>query len=208
MIVCDNIIFELQKFGGVSKYWAKNIEQIDKSFLDICFLEGLSALNNYHRSQLSLSKKIIHEKSPAILKKFLTTPKFDTRIFHSSYYRISNRSEINIVTIHDFINELFPSRFSDKFLSFIKKNACIKADKIITVSNNTKKDLLNLYPSINPEKVKVIYNGVDEEFYPEQFSDYFKIKNKLINPRSYFFLSAIGVIVKIFPMFWISFQSP
>ena len=199
MIVCDNIIFELQKFGGVSKYWAKNIEQIDKSVLDVCFLEGSGTLNNYHRKQLSLSKKIIHEKSPTILKKFLIAPKFDSSIFHSSYYRISNRSEINIVTIHDFINELFPSRFSDKFLSFIKKNACIKADKIITVSNNTKKDLLNLFPSINPEKVTVIHNGVDEEFYPEQFSDYFKIENKLINPRSYFFFVGNRGYCKNFP---------
>jgi glycosyltransferase involved in cell wall biosynthesis len=44
-----------------------------------------------------------------------------------------------------------------------------KSDGIICVSENTKKDLLRFYPMIDESKIKVIYNGVGEEF--------FKLKN-------------------------------
>lgn len=185
MIVCDNIIFELQRFGGVSKYWAKNIEYLDKSTLDVSFLEGINAKNNYYRNQIKLNGKIINDNNPSFIKKFFN-PKIKANIFHSSYYRISNNSKINIVTIHDFINELYPSRITDKVLSIKKKKACFKASKILTVSENTKKDLLKLYSSIDPEKIEVIYNGVDDEFYPEKIFNIFEINKRYILPNLYF----------------------
>ena len=40
------------------------------------------------------------------------------------------------------------------------------ADAIVVISENTKKDLLSFFPNIYPSKVRVIYNGVSDDFFP------------------------------------------
>ncbi|WP_220797582.1 glycosyltransferase family 4 protein, partial [Paraclostridium bifermentans] len=87
-------------------------------------------------------------------------------IFHSSYYRIANqRNVINIVTVHDFTYEYFISGLAKKIHVLQKKNAIKKSDGIICVSENTKEDLIKFYPYIDENKIKVIYNGVSDDFY-------------------------------------------
>ena len=59
------------------------------------------------------------------------------------------------------IHELFPSYFPrQKKLSEIKKNAVERADHIICISENTRKDLIELF-KIPEEKTSVIYLGFD-----------------------------------------------
>ena len=49
--------------------------------------------------------------------------------------------------------------------SFCEKTAIEAADAVIAVSHGMKRDILRAYPSISPERVEVIHNGID----PEQF---------------------------------------
>ena len=76
-----------------------------------------------------------------------------------------------VITFHDLSFEHHPEFFSwrkriwQKFLMNTKQEAQ-KADKIIAVSESTKSDLVNLY-GIKPEKIKVIYSGVGNQFKPE-----------------------------------------
>jgi starch synthase len=49
--------------------------------------------------------------------------------------------------------------------SFCEKTAIEAADAVIAVSAGMKRDILRAYPAIAPERVEVIYNGID----PEQF---------------------------------------
>lgn len=73
-----------------------------------------------------------------------------------------------IVTIHDLIHFLFPHFFGPKikvevaryFLQEIKRRAVI----IFAVSQRTAEDLRVLF-SIPIEKIKIIYNGISEEFF-------------------------------------------
>lgn len=46
-----------------------------------------------------------------------------------------------------------------------KKRAIINAQGIICISNNTKNDLMKLFPKIDKKKIRVIYNGVSEEYF-------------------------------------------
>jgi Glycosyltransferase len=64
-----------------------------------------------------------------------------------------------VVTVHDMIPELFPTEFKGarKTLAY-KKKVILRADYIISVSDNTKRDLIDLY-GIDGKKVKVIYHG-------------------------------------------------
>lgn len=45
--------------------------------------------------------------------------------------------------------------------SFIEQSAYEAAKKVIAVSNGMRNDILSSYPNLDPEKVAVIYNGID-----------------------------------------------
>jgi alpha-maltose-1-phosphate synthase len=49
--------------------------------------------------------------------------------------------------------------------SFCERVALENADAVIAVSNGTKRDILAVYPAIDPARVHVIYNGIDTAQY-------------------------------------------
>lgn len=74
----------------------------------------------------------------------------------------------SVITCHDLAlfkhPELFPSKFISNQLFYTKvlfPNSLKKADKIIAVSENTKKDLIDQF-EVPSEKIKVIYEGTGQ----------------------------------------------
>jgi len=198
MIVCDNIVFELQRSGGISKHWAKTIERLDRSGLDISYIEAPSARENIFRKTLRLENKITTDSGPLLFRRLGVT-RSPGRIFHSSYYRISKLAQNNVVTIHDFMNEYFPKSFRDPILVRLKRRALDSADRIIVVSECTKRDLLKYYRGIDPGIVHVIYNGVDDEFNCETHTTSFSVCSRQIEPKSYFLYVGTRGYCKNFP---------
>src|SRR3990170_2180123 len=49
--------------------------------------------------------------------------------------------------------------------SFCERTAIENADAIIAVSGGMKRDVLTAYPSVDPERIRVVYNGIDTEQY-------------------------------------------
>ena len=49
--------------------------------------------------------------------------------------------------------------------SWMERTAILAADAVIAVSQGTRSDILRVYPEIDPERVHVIYNGIDLEEY-------------------------------------------
>jgi starch synthase len=45
--------------------------------------------------------------------------------------------------------------------SWMERTAILDADAVVAVSNGTKADILRVYPELSPEKIHVIYNGID-----------------------------------------------
>ncbi|HHE45750.1 MAG TPA: glycosyltransferase family 1 protein [Candidatus Moranbacteria bacterium] len=75
----------------------------------------------------------------------------------------------SVVVIHGLEYEFCPQAYAwkDKFyMRWTIKKSCQWANKIISVSENTKQDLIKLY-KIPPKKIEVIYEGVSDNF---QFS--------------------------------------
>ena len=65
-----------------------------------------------------------------------------------------------VVTIHDMSTFLFPSQRGEsvsKRLSIRTGKVLNRAKRVIAVSESTKKDILKFFPSINKNKIKVIY---------------------------------------------------
>ncbi|WP_430790840.1 glycogen synthase [Actinoplanes sp. G11-F43] len=56
--------------------------------------------------------------------------------------------------------------------SFCEKTAIEAADAIIAVSGGMRRDVLKAYPSVDPDRVHVVYNGIDTELYkPDRGTD-------------------------------------
>jgi len=103
----------------------------------------------------------------------------------------------SIVTIHDLAFKYFPGTFTKKDLfkiNLLTKIAISCADKIITISESSKKDILKFYPSTQPEKIKVIYHGFDRRIYERErdFQKERELKNKYgINGPYIIYIGAI-----------------
>jgi starch synthase len=49
--------------------------------------------------------------------------------------------------------------------SWMERTAILDADAIIAVSNGTRADIIKAYPDVSPERIHVIYNGIDLQQY-------------------------------------------
>lgn len=94
----------------------------------------------------------------------------ETALWHAPHYNvpfIKGRAKL-VVTIHDLIPWIFRkeffSRVQAQYAYFFFSRVVKLADKIIAVSEQTKRDLISFF-SAPPEKIKVIYEGVSPHFF-------------------------------------------
>lgn len=102
-----------------------------------------------------------------------------------------------VVTIHDLIFMRYPNLYSffDRKIHYYKfKYAANKADLVIAISEQTKKDIIT-YLNINPDKIKVIYQGCAPVFKEEIPSEFIEFTRKKYNLPLNFVLN-VGTIEK------------
>ena len=136
----DDIIYQLQPHGGVSTYWKEITSRIVNT-------------NDFEINRTIGSK----------ITRYLPVYT-NTQIFHSSYYRIPlGKSSKTVVTVHDFLYEYgYLQTLNASINIWQMKLAINRADAIICVSENTKKDLLSLYPKlINHPHIYVVGHGAN-----------------------------------------------
>ena len=174
-VFLDNIVFLLQKQGGISVFWYEFINRImqDADF-DCKFIDLPN--DNIFRKQLNIPLSDILDnrlnKLPVKLQRYVNPTIKEEGIFHSSYYRVGKGSQVcNVTTVHDFTYEYYFKGLPKLVHHFQKKNAILNSKKIICVSNNTKTDLLRFYPNLNDGQIEVIYNGVSDDYFPLQTGD-------------------------------------
>ncbi|HEX4998053.1 MAG TPA: glycosyltransferase family 1 protein [Terriglobia bacterium] len=72
-----------------------------------------------------------------------------------------------LVTVHDCVHLLFPAADSSRFQRFRDywrtSQVVRRASHILAVSNSTKEDLVNIF-DLDPERISVIYNALDDRF--------------------------------------------
>lgn len=173
----DPQVFWWQEAGGVSRYISElfhHLPRFDNVTVDL----PLKAHNNYHlmeygvnssnhirlinqlrfRGVTKLRNWISRNRSFAIDQ--ISKQEFD--IFFPSYYDPYFLPLIGkkpfVLTVHDMIHELFPQLLVDSDQVIPRKKRLIElADKVITVSQNTKDDILRIYPYIDGTKIEVIH---------------------------------------------------
>jgi glycosyltransferase involved in cell wall biosynthesis len=194
-IYLDTIVFRIQNFGGASTYWKEllsNFIQL-KHINIIVQSDNINELNNdgqYILKSINDSNKLLVEKTlPASILRYLPfTRRLPAKsIYHSSYYRTCfQKNVINIFTVHDFThNRGLASKFPRKLVHIgLTSLGLINANGIICISENTKRDLMHFFPKISENKIRVIYHGISEDFFPIKKTPdvYFKGLFHLDNP--------------------------
>lgn len=174
----DYQIFYLQKYGGISRYFV----ELTKHLNQITDCEA-KIIAPFHQNEYLLNKESEAFSIPLnpLLKKLSYNRLIDKRLFmnewmarkaceqntgsilHETYY--THRFKVRapkVITIHDMIYELYSTNSeAEKKIIKNKKQAIIEADKIIAVSQSTKKDLISLYPQVK-DKIEVVYHGISE----------------------------------------------
>ena len=90
-------------------------------------------------------------------------------VFHAPHYvlPVAVRSR-SVVTIHDCIHLMFPqylpNRAAYAYARGAMWSAAKRSDRILTVSEASKRDILHFF-NVPPEKIAVVYNGIDERFW-------------------------------------------
>jgi mannosyltransferase len=174
-VVFDNIIFSLQKSGGISVYWFELISRFLKEYTNDCtFIEAFGGTQNLFRKGFLIPADVITKDTtflPVQLARYLPVfaPSSEPAIFHSGYYRVpfAPRSKFKqVLTVHDFTYEKFTTGLKKEIHSLQKKLAINNADIIICVSESTRQDLLVYYPQCKNKDIRVIYNGVSHDYKP------------------------------------------
>lgn len=96
-------------------------------------------------------------------------------IFYSPYFGSVKTKVPSVYTLPDMIYEKFPNYFlssepgNQRFIA--EKRACFeRAALILPISKSAAHDLQEYYPNLAPDKIKVVYLGVDDLFLePHQF---------------------------------------
>ena len=157
----DYQIMLAQKFGGISRY----VYEVSKRLPSLGADVGMRAVynRNYYFSRRfglndssSLPKlAAFHLINKAARFFDLHQGKYD--IFHPTYYYADKFSGSKlIVTVHDMTHELYS--LNPRVIS-AKRKIIPQADRIIAVSENTKRDILKFFPALDPEIISVIYHG-------------------------------------------------
>lgn len=170
-VLLDNIIFYLQRSGGGSVYWIELVKRlVQAKDVSVTIIEPQGPVTNlFYDKAMFPAVRRCYEVIPKSILTFLSVGKAANSkfIFHSSYYRLArSKHAVNILTIHDFTPELYFKGLR-RFVHVTRKaRAITKADAIVCISENTKSDLLRLYPAIDPQNITVIYNGVSDDYFP------------------------------------------
>lgn len=169
-IYIDNIIFSLQRMGGISVVWYELLTRLLNSSFQLKIVEGKTLPDNPLRRSITIDQNYIIEKTVSNpFSRYLDVEieEKEKFIFHSTYYRLcNNKNAINITTVHDFTYEYYSSGLKKWIHHWQKGRAISKADYVIAISENTKKDILKFCTGIDEEKIKVIYNGVSHHYQP------------------------------------------
>jgi mannosyltransferase len=166
-ITFDCIIFGLQRFGGISSYWA----QLTSHALATGAFDFDLLLPKYVRSRAFSPEYFDRvarttEQLPASVSRYLPAKAHDGSVFHTSYYRLPRgRTGQYVVTVYDFIYERYRSGLARWVHNQQKLVSIRRADDVICISEYTRKDVLEFCPDIDPARVHVVPLAVDHGTY-------------------------------------------
>ena len=178
-----NIGFEAKRvfrnFTGLGNYSRATVKALSENFPENHYFLYTPETKGLLNSSLNLQANNITIRTAPVkalkaiwrilqINKNLAEDKID--IFHG----LSGELPLNIrksgipsvVTIHDLIFIRYPHYFKPIDRNIYKykfRKACINADRIIAISEQTKRDIIQFF-NISPDKIDIVYQGCDPIF--------------------------------------------
>lgn len=171
-IYIDYQIYTMQNFGGISRVFTELYKEFKKSdeiepifpilFSDNEYIGEIKRVKSISPRNKSFIKRLFYYAINRLYSTYILI-KGDFDIFQPTYYDpyffpFLKRKPF-VLLVHDMIHEIFPETVSkkDKTIEW-KKKLIHKADKILAISENTKKDIIKFY-GIDQSKIDVVYWG-------------------------------------------------
>lgn len=166
-----------EKFGGVSRYFT---EILKTNVPDVKYELALKYSNNEYLKELNVNVKSFLDKWNIPKKKYFISAinkphtiallkQTEAKIVHLTHYDpylfkcLKNKTVVS--TMHD-LNYFAIPQFYKRRTELLKRwqvQCAIQSDMIVTISENSKGDLIN-YLNISPDRISVIYHGVSNRF--------------------------------------------
>lgn len=175
-ILFDHQIFCLQQYGGISRYYteiARRLAAMSNNRVEIFAPIHLNEYLSEHEGAQYKGIKIpllfrfgrlVAMGMDTALAIPLVRTRHDVDIFHETYYYgfdYCPQSAKRIITVHDMIYEKLRKQYpSLEWRCRLKAHAVFRADHVICVSENTKRDLIDLL-GVDHERVSVVYHGFE-----------------------------------------------
>jgi glycosyltransferase involved in cell wall biosynthesis len=173
-IAFDDQVFCMLSHGGIARYFVRLAEQLIAREQEVGIFAPLHqnhyarelpsgvvhgfALKRYPPRSVSVLRSINHVFAKVAIKHWRPN------VVHETFYSrwgSAPQSCPSVITVHDMISELFrdglPTRDNS---SKLKRMAVDRADHVICVSENTRRDLMELFGT-NDRKISVVHHGFD-----------------------------------------------
>jgi glycosyltransferase involved in cell wall biosynthesis len=172
-IAYDHRIFGCQEYGGISRYFfelANNIARspgtevgiISPIYVNAYLAAALSDLQIMGRKMPEIGRAGILYRAINQLSAPSMMARFQPDLVHETYYSTKRLAPVGskvVLTVFDMIHEYFPECFSTlDSTSRAKAIAVNRADHIICISEQTRKDLIDVL-KVDPAKTTVVYLG-------------------------------------------------
>lgn len=173
-IAYDHQIFTTQRYGGISRYFVKLAEHLERLEQEVNIFAPLH--QNQYLSDLPKSMVTGHgiDRFPRKTSRAIScinsaivhmqVANWRPDIIHPTNYdwqKFRGGKSPVVITVHDMIHELFPDFMgANNKTSRDKKIAIKNADHIICISENTKRDVIELL-NVCESKISVVHEGVD-----------------------------------------------
>jgi len=159
----------IEKRTGVEEYTYQLLKYFNRIDEDERRIVYTNKKGEELKDELKLNMKILRLPilwtqiglSLVILKRLIFLKSESLKLFIPGHVMPPIHPKKTIITIHGLEYEYFPEHYSlisRSYLRYSTKYAVKHAWKIITVSHNTKKDLVKIYKA-DPRKITVIYHG-------------------------------------------------
>jgi len=172
---------QISGVGRVTEKLIQHLGEIDSENTYLLFFSDPGLMSQYAARWSKYSNlrpilvpwSIFSPGNQILLPSFIRREGID--LFHSTNYMLPLflRGPAVVSTIHDLIPIKFPhftprakkTRFNWLFRRLLIQCAR-RSDRVITVSHHTRDDLMRIL-GLPPEKISVVYNGIDSKYHPE-----------------------------------------
>lgn len=167
----DNQIFGLQTQGGISRYFNELGRALTNAGHGVFLPAGLHVNIHLRNAEFRYSGIYVKKYPKALANKirrindrynysYFQNQSID--LIHETYYAkkiYQKKPKPIVITIHDFIPEIFEDEYKTDAIVNQKREAIARADHIICVSKGTQHDLIERF-AVPLLKTSIVYHGI------------------------------------------------